>query len=86
MKRSLTLLIALLMCAGAIGCANTSEVNENESKSAGGGTESAQSGTESGESEAEEETEGPVFAGMEEKNFGGKDFKFLYRTTEEYQF
>lgn len=85
MKRSLTLLIALLMCAGAIGCASTTEDKKNENKPAGDGTESAQSGSENTESEAEE-TEGPVFAGIEEKNFGGKDFNFLYRTTEEYQF
>lgn len=86
MKRFMTLLIALLMCAGAIGCASTPGGNDNESKTAGDGKESDQSKTESGEDETEEETEGPVFAGMEEKNFGGKDFKFLYRTTEEYQF
>ena len=47
MKKLVSLLIALLMCAGAIGCASTPGGNDNESKTAGDGKESDQSKTES---------------------------------------
>ena len=83
MKKSLVLLIAIMLCANALGCADT-------------GTSDSESSTESpvetnvdaaeSESETEEETEAYVFEGIDANTYGGKDFNFLYRTSEEYQF
>ena len=83
MKKSIAILLALLMMAGTLGC---SSENVQEKETAQSDTTSSVGETEAQESETEEETEASVFAGIEEKKFDGRNFNFLYRTTEEYQF
>ena len=83
MKKSIAILLALLMMAGTLGC---SSENAEEKETAQSNTISSVGETEAQESETEEETEASVFAGIEEKKFDGRNFNFLYRTTEEYQF
>ena len=83
MKKSIAILLALLMMAGTLGC---SSENAEEKETAQSDTTSSVGETDAQESETEEETEASVFAGIEEKKFDGRDFNFLYRTTEEYQF
>ena len=82
MKKSIAILLALLMMAGTLGC---SSENVQEKEAAQSDTTSSIGETEAQESETEEETEASVFAGIEEKKFDGRNFNFLYRTTEEYR-
>lgn len=83
MKKSIAILLALLMMAGTLGC---SSENAEEKETTQAETTASVGETETQESETEEETEAPVFDGIAEKKFDGRDFNFLYRTTEEYQF
>ena len=65
MKKSIAILLALLMMAGTLGC---SSENVQEKETAQSDTTSSVGETEAQESETEEETEASVFAGIEEKN------------------
>ncbi len=83
MKKTLLLLLALLLCANALGCANTDTSDSDSSSTSPVENDTAAVET---ESETAEETEAYVFDGIESKTYGGRDFNFLYRTNEEYQF